>query len=282
MFRPRIRTVKPETAKHLDLFDSERSSRLPLRFAYIMLWCHCDREGRFTWEPRRLKAEILPYDDVDFSRVLDALVTRGFIVKYASGGREFGWCPGLERHQIFNNRESPSILPEVPEDIKNQYLDACITRGPRVVDATATRARRNGTERNGLEGNGTTPPTPSGVVSGFEQFWQSYPRKKSKGQAERAFRALRPGEELLAKMLAAIDQQRRSRDWNRDGGQYVPYPASWINAKAWEDEPPELIPAYKANGTPRSHYDEICPKCSIRMGAHLATPREDGSTCLKR
>jgi hypothetical protein len=28
----------------------------------------------------------------------------------------------------------------------------------------------------------------------------------------------------------------RSEDWTKEGGQYIPYPATWLNAKGWEDE----------------------------------------------
>jgi hypothetical protein len=38
-------------------------------------------------------------------------------------------------------------------------------------------------------------------------------------------------------MLEALDWQRRQPGWLKDGGQFVPYPASWLNARSWEDEP---------------------------------------------
>ncbi|GAA4169527.1 hypothetical protein [Shinella granuli] len=80
----RIRTIKPEFFKHEGIFDAEQETGLPLRLAFAGLWTQCDREGRFAWRPRQLKVDILPYDELDFLRVLDALATRGFIVKYAS------------------------------------------------------------------------------------------------------------------------------------------------------------------------------------------------------
>lgn len=80
----RIRTIKPEFFLHVGLFQAEKESGLPLRVAFAGLWGAADREGRFKWEPMKLKVQILPYDDVDFSRVLDALSTRGFLVRYAS------------------------------------------------------------------------------------------------------------------------------------------------------------------------------------------------------
>lgn len=148
--RMRIRTIKPEFFMHDGLFDAEHETGLPVRVAFIGLWCAADREGRFRWEPRRLGASILPYDCVDFSRVLDALTTRGFVVRYASHDSEFGVIPSFVRHQVINNRESASVIP-APEELNE--IEG-LTRAARVDDATVTRtvhARVEGKE--GKEGN---------------------------------------------------------------------------------------------------------------------------------
>lgn len=146
----RIRTIKPEFFDHEKLFDLEASCGLPIRLAFIGLWTQCDREGRFKWEPRRLKTRILPYDEVDFSRVLDALATRGFVVKYATESGEFGYVPSFPRHQVINNREKESELPQPPE-VKGK-VDASGTREPR--DDHAGKAERKGKEGKGKEGKG--------------------------------------------------------------------------------------------------------------------------------
>ena len=73
-------------------------------------------------------------------------------------------------------------------------------------------------------------------LEGFAEFWTAYPRKKSKAAAERAWAKIRPGEELQAEILAALEQAKQSRDWQKEGGQYIPYPATWLNARGWEDE----------------------------------------------
>jgi len=70
----------------------------------------------------------------------------------------------------------------------------------------------------------------------FESFWSSYPKKKAKGDAEKAFNKIKPDDVLLKTMLDAIDAQSRSPDWKKDGGQFIPYPATWLNQKRWEDE----------------------------------------------
>jgi len=70
----------------------------------------------------------------------------------------------------------------------------------------------------------------------FDAFWQAYPKKKSKGRAEKAFAKINPDEQFLATMLAAIEQAKKSGDWLKEDGKYIPYPATWLNAKGWEDE----------------------------------------------
>ncbi len=144
----RIRTVKPGFFTNEELFELENELKLPVRVAYAGLWTQADREGRFKWRPRELKLAILPYDDLDFSRVLDALLTRGFLVKYEVQNKLYGWIPTFLLHQVINNRESASVLPPFePELIRVD--DACPTRDSRDDDASCGEGK--GKERKGKE-----------------------------------------------------------------------------------------------------------------------------------
>lgn len=138
----RIRTVKPELFRHEALYEAEIKTGLPLRLAYIGLFTACDREGRFKWKPRALKLDVLPYDQIDFSRVLDALVTHGFLVKYEFEGDEFGCIPTWSQHQVINNRESISLLPSLEES-------TTCTSEPRVDYASITPLVRTQGEGEG-------------------------------------------------------------------------------------------------------------------------------------
>lgn len=75
----------------------------------------------------------------------------------------------------------------------------------------------------------------------FDRFWQAYPKKKSKGQAERTWVKLNPDEQLVATMTATIERAKKSRDWLKNEGQFIPYPATWLNAKGWEDVHNDLM-----------------------------------------
>jgi hypothetical protein len=180
----RIRTIKPEFFTHDELFDLEKESGLPVRIAFAGLWCAADREGRFKWEPRRLGVQILPYDGIDFSRVLDALATRGFIRCYASHGTVFGVIPSFLDHQVINNREKESELPEPLEYID---CDACLTRAPRVPHAS--KAEGKGREGNGKErkvaakASGFDFSIPTEIPESLHAAlikWQSYRREIKK------------------------------------------------------------------------------------------------------
>lgn len=83
-----------------------------------------------------------------------------------------------------------------------------------------------------------TPVCLNGSQAGFQIFWNAFPRKRNKGDAERAWLKLKPDEVLLGRMLSKIEQATHTPDWKKEDGAYIPYPATWLNAKGWEDEFP--------------------------------------------
>jgi len=83
--------------------------------------------------------------------------------------------------------------------------------------------------------------TISPLCKSFDLFWAAYPKKKSKGQAEKVWNKIKPNEQLVATMIAKIKQAKTSEDWMKSNGQFIPYPATWLNAKGWEDELQTII-----------------------------------------
>lgn len=75
-----------------------------------------------------------------------------------------------------------------------------------------------------------------GETDGFERFWQTYPRKKAKDAALKAWKKLKPDKNLLNVILAAIEREKLSDQWRKDNGQFIPYPATWLNGRRWEDD----------------------------------------------
>ena len=73
-------------------------------------------------------------------------------------------------------------------------------------------------------------------IDGFPEFWKAYPRKVAKADAEKAWAKLQPGAELRKLILASVTRQAEGRDWRKDGGRFIPYPATWLNGRRWGDE----------------------------------------------
>lgn len=70
----------------------------------------------------------------------------------------------------------------------------------------------------------------------FEKFWSAYPKKKSKGDAEKWWTTHAPTPELLEIIISSIEKLKESGDWKKENGQFIPYPTTWLNSKGWEDE----------------------------------------------
>jgi hypothetical protein len=81
------------------------------------------------------------------------------------------------------------------------------------------------------EADTLTPSAPRG----FEEFWQAYPRRLAKGDAERAWKKMKCTA-ILPLILTAIRTAKASDAWTKEGGQFIPYPATWLNRKGWEDQ----------------------------------------------
>lgn len=77
--------------------------------------------------------------------------------------------------------------------------------------------------------------SPQTFPSDFLKFWQAYPKKIGKKAAYKAWKAASP-RPPTSDILTAIDRAKRSEQWQKDDGQYIPNPATWLNQGRWDDE----------------------------------------------
>lgn len=73
----------------------------------------------------------------------------------------------------------------------------------------------------------------------FEKFWELYPNKKAKPKAYSIFRSLSVLE--LDGISAALPKHIESEQWKKENGKYIPYPATWLNQRRWEDKMDEDV-----------------------------------------
>lgn len=199
----RIRTIKPEFFTSADILALTPLARL----FYVSLWCEADRDGRLKWDLETFGFRYMPKESSQVSDLADELVSRGLVILYEVEAKTYAEIPSFAAHQVINNREQESFLP------------------PRVKDASG-RVKAEG-RKEGKEGKE--------LASMFERFYEAYPKKKSRGDAEKAWKAIDPDEHLAGQILQAVQRAKTSEQWLKNGGQFIPYPATWLRDKGWLD-----------------------------------------------
>ena len=77
------------------------------------------------------------------------------------------------------------------------------------------------------------PQTPLFDETSFNRFWDAYPKKRDKANAMKSFRKVTVPVSVL---IDAIEKQKKSADWLKENGRFIPYPSTWLNGRRWEDE----------------------------------------------
>jgi hypothetical protein len=226
----RSRNIKPGFFKNETLAECSPLARL----LFAGLWCLADRAGRLEDRPKRIRAEVLPYDDGSVDDMLDELNRAGFILRYRVDGKRFILVRNFARHQNPHCREPESTIPSPGEHSTSTVpeLDEHRT-GPAdslllIPDSLNPQP----------EQPPCSPSASESVDDGFADFWQQYPKKVAKPQALKAWRKLKPTGPLLADLMAGLQRMKVSADSLKSGYQFIPHPATWLNGRRWEDEQP--------------------------------------------
>lgn len=120
-----------------------------------------------------------------------------------------------------------------------QVNQVCIPFVSGFVDTSSASASSSSSTKDLIEESKDSSPvatsrSEASKLASFESFWQEYPKKRGKGDAEKSWLKVNPS---LPAVLAAIEWQRESKDWLKDQGQFIPNPATYINQRRWMDEP---------------------------------------------
>lgn len=76
----------------------------------------------------------------------------------------------------------------------------------------------------------------------FLAFWQEYPVKVGKPKALAAWNARKLDVDSVV-VMAGLARWKSSKQWRKDGGEYIPHPTTFLNQRRWEDRPePERSP----------------------------------------
>lgn len=185
---------------------------------YRRLMSKVDDHGLYDARPSILRSSLYPLRvdrvrEADITRWIAACEKAGVIALYQHDGK-----PYLQMLDTRWQARSEPKYPMPPDDDCLQLKTAVYLDG--VGDGVVIDK---------------PPSPPKGADGRFEKFWQAFPSKVGKDAARKAFDKRKPDDALLAQMLSAIDAQRKSPKWLKDGGQFIPNPATWLNQGRWMD-----------------------------------------------
>lgn len=176
----------------------------------------------------------------------------------AEASRENGRLGGRPSKTMKDNKFSDGLS-------ENLQVSEKPSEKPRNLENLQVSENLNRIDKNRIDIN--TPLTPQGELvqvkparvkaeypADFEEFWKRYPRKNGKDAALRAWKAKKREGRLpaLSVLAEAIDAAKRSDQWQRDGGQYIPHPATWLNQGRWMDEQAQEEPVFRIPDWARS------------------------------
>lgn len=229
----RARNIKPALFKNEVLGVADPM----LTLLFEGLWLLADREGRLEDRPLRIKGELFPYrEGLDMDALLNWLASNGFIVRYQVDGKRYIEIDNFVKHQNPHRNEPESEIPSVS--------DGCTTSdfGRSTPDELGSAPADSLSLDSGflIPDSPTPSPAPVEVVVAtddlFAKFWKLYPVKKGKAKAEAAWSKLKITDDLFTLITQGLARQVVCHDWTKEGGQYIPHPATWLNGKRWEDE----------------------------------------------
>ena len=193
-------------------------------------WWHllvnCDDYGRMDGRHAVLKSRLFPLMEgvtiASMGVALQKLASVGLVMLYEVEGRPYVQVVNWDKHQRVRAKRSKYPAPgdsgrQMPTDD-----DKCLYNPIQSESESKSESESN--------------PAKGGVaLDAFERFWAVYPRKLGRKEAYRAFEKAIAVTDLHS-ILSAVEKQKACPQWRREGGQYIPYPATWLNQGRWEDE----------------------------------------------
>lgn len=217
--------------------SSLMEEEIPVRYTFVMLLAIADKEGDVIGTDvaiaRRLNMPLEEFQrcvgilgmpdpssnskDAEGKRVIPADSERGYkVVNY------------LKYRELTSEFHKKNYMRSYMRDYR-QRNNVKLTESNSKTPASASESASE--SASGLKSK--QPDSP------FVQFWAAYPRKVAKNDAEKAFERHRLKGNLSV-VLKALEEQKRTIEWTKEGGRFIPYPASWINSGRWEDDIPSL------------------------------------------
>jgi len=227
---------------------SEQVADLSIQAQLLFTWSipHADDVGVLPHSHRTLKALIVPMWNIllpDFDKIVAEIMKQGLWKEIEYNEQKFYGVTKFRDHQTLKKDRQPQILLDIvlDKDFKTSWktVEEVMERiGFHVEDngfQLDTEEKRTEEKRTELK-RSEARATEKVVNETFEIFWVTYPNKVSKKKALQAWQKIAPRGELLETIMQGLEKAKKSAQWIKDGGQFVPHPTTWLNQERWNDE----------------------------------------------
>jgi len=196
------------------------------RLLFTWLIPHVDVNGCFSGDPEVIKGQIFTRLNKSVEEIEDYLVDlqqRKLIVRYETNGDVFLYMPSFvdKQPQLNPEREGkPRIPTPTPEQLKSKSRPT--------LDQFQTNSNTSKVKESKVN-----------IYSPFLTFWDLWPNKVGRKQAEKAWSKLKLSDELLDEITRGLAKQLKEHRMRTDNGVWCPdwpNPATWINGERWKDE----------------------------------------------
>lgn len=199
---------------------------------WVGLITQADDMGRGDARPSIIKGRVFPLRDritnKDIDIALHGLAAKGCVSLYTVGGKPYFWFPTWGKHQRI--RDSKAKYPSPEEADISKETGTCDNS-----QKFAASCGESPPKSNPIQSESESESNPNITRDAFDVFWDAYPRKVGKSSARKAFSRVKAD---LNTLISSVERQKGSDQWKRDGGRYIPNPATWLNQGRWEDELP--------------------------------------------
>ncbi len=239
----RARNIKPA------FFDNDELAEIPAlgRLLFIGLWTLCDYKGNLEWREKRIKKQLLAYDNCDVNKLAINLDKSGFIRFYSEQDKIFVNIVNFNKHQNphKNERDKGSDIPKWSEEA-SQLIDLTTL----TINRDLSGLKRSDSTSNPADSLILIPDSPTlipeEVVSNlsielaFDHFWSAGMRKVNKKKSLSSFKSIAKKhcnkDFTVEQMAECMHQDVRQRLSNNQLGFAEMHPTTYINGERWNDE----------------------------------------------
>ncbi len=234
---------------------------------FYRLLVNCDDYGRFSADPDLLASLLYPrrrtLRSSTVANWLNALANVGLVILYQNNGDTLLQVTTWDKHQQIRNKRSkyPAYTDDGSEVITVSGKRKHLKSNDRNTTEHHLKSNDSKCPRNPIQSNpnpNTNPiqsdtPDDGRKVDGFDLFWSVYPKRVGKKDAIKAWGQIKPNEETVKAIIEGVERWKASEQWTKDGGQFIPYPATFLRGERWNDE---CQPAIAKKAPAEKNYDD--------------------------